>query len=328
MTIAARTGTTVILFGLACAQALAQTVPQTYPARPVTMVVPFPPGGSSDTIGRIVATRLSERLGQPVLIENIGGAGGVIGTARVVRATADGHTVLLGSGSEILINKIINPKIAYDATQDLAPVAFVGTGPMVLVGHPSLPAATVTDLIRLAKSRPDALSFGSAGTGTPMHVAGELFKLQAHVSVLHVPYKGAPAAIADVLGGQVPLAVVTLITALPQIRAGKLRAYGLTTDAPSRAAPEIAPLAKTRELAGFDVGVWWGLFAPAQTPRPALDRLERDTLAVLALDDVRNRLDQQSITADGRPGTELARFMQAETIKVRKVVEAAGIKPE
>jgi tripartite-type tricarboxylate transporter receptor subunit TctC len=313
---------------MVCTLGSTGAVAQGYPTRPLTLVVPFPAGGSSDSIARILTPRLAERLGQPIVIENIGGAGGVVGTARVVRATGDGYTLLLGSGSEILINKIINPKIAYDAVQDLAPIAFVGTGPMVLIGHPSLPAANVAELIKLGRSRPDALSYASAGNGTPMHLAGELFKIQGRVSMLHVPYKGAPPAIIDVLGGQVPLGVVSLIAALPHIRAGKLRAYGLTTLSPSRAAPEIAPLAMTRELAGFDVGVWWGMFTPASTPRPIVERLEREVIAVLGLDDVRTRLDQQSITADGRPGAELARFMQAEAIKVRKVVEAAKITAE
>lgn len=319
-----RFGLGLLLSALGCGHVFAQG----YPARPVTLVVPFPAGGSSDIIARTLAPRFAERLGQSVVIENLGGAGGVVGTARVVRSAADGYTLLLGSGSEILINKIINPKIAYDAVQDLAPIAFVGTGPMVLVGHPSLPAASASDLIRLARSRPDALNYASAGNGTPMHVAGELFKLQARVAMVHVPYKGAPPAIADLMGGQVHLGFVSLISVLPQIRAGKLRAYGLTTVTSSRAAPEIVPLAQAKELAGFDVGVWWGLFAPAQTPRAVLEKIERDALAALAMEEVRTRLDQQSITPEGRAGADLARFMQVEAVKVRKVVETAGIKAE
>jgi tripartite-type tricarboxylate transporter receptor subunit TctC len=236
--------------------------------------------------------------------------------------------LLLGSGSEILNNKIINPKIGYDATVDLAPIAFLWTGPMVLVGHPSLPAATASDLLRLARNKPGALNFASGGNGTPMHIAGELFKMQGGVKMMHVPYKGAPPAIADVIGGQVHLAVVSLVSVLPQIKAGKLRAYGLTTSSGSRIAPDIAPLAKTTELAGFDLGIWWGLFAPAQTPRAILEKIERDVVAVMGMDEVRTRLDQQSVTPDGRPAAELARFMQAEAVRIRKVVETAGIKAE
>lgn len=317
-----------VVFAATAALCLQQAGAQGYPARPVNLIVPFPAGGSSDIIARTIAPRFGERLGTSIVIENVGGAGGVVGTARAVRSTADGHTLLLGSGSEILNNKIINPKIGYDATTDLAPIAFLCTGPMVLVGHPSLPAANASDLLRLARSRPDALNYASAGNGTPMHIAGELFKIQGRASLIHVPYKGAPAAIADLMGGQVHLAFVTLITALPQIKAGKLRAYGLTTLAGSRTAPEIPPLAQAKELSGFDVGVWWGLFAPAQTPRAVLDRIERDVMAAMALDEVRTRLDAQSITPDARPGPELARFMQAEAAKIRKVVETAGIKAE
>ena len=301
---------------------------QGYPSRPVTLVVPFPAGGSSDIIARSISPRFAERLGTSIVIENVGGAGGVVGTARVVRAAPDGYTLLLGSGSEILNNKIINPKIGYDAMVDLAPIAFLCTGPMVLVGHPSLPAATMSELLRLARSRPGALNYASGGNGTPMHIAGELIKMQGGVSILHVPYKGAPPAIADVMGGQVHLAVVSLVSVLPQIKAGRLRAYGITTAAGSRTAPEIAPLAKTKELAGLDVGIWWGLFAPAKTPRPVLEKAERDIIATMGMEEVRTRLDQQSITPDVRPAAELAKFIQAEAVRIRRVVEAAGIKAE
>ncbi len=301
---------------------------QNYPTRPVTLVVPFPAGGSSDIIARTISPRFGERLGAAIVIENVGGAGGVVGTSRAVRAAPDGYTLLLGSGSEILNSKIINPKIAYDATVDLAPIAFLCTGPMVLIGHPSLPAATAADLLRLARSRPGALNFATGGNGTPMHIAGELFKMQGGVSIQHVPYEGAPPAIADVMGGQMHLAVVSLVAVLPQIKAGKLRAYGVTTAAASSTAPDIAPLAKTRELAGFDVGVWWGLFAPAKTPRAILDKIERDITVVMGVEDTRTRLEQQSITPDVRSAAELAKFIQAEAVRIRKVVEAAGIKAE
>ena len=301
---------------------------QDYPARPITLVVPFPAGGSSDIIARSIAPRFAQRLGAPIVIENIGGGGGVVGTSRTVRAAPDGYTLLLGSGSEILNNKIINPKIAYDATVDLVPIAFLCTGPMVLVGHPSLTAMTISDLLALARGKPGTLSYGSGGHGTPMHIAGELLKMQGGVDIVHVPYKGAPQALSDVLGGHVQLAVVSLVAALPQIKADQLRAYGVTTSASSSSAPGISPLSQAKELAGFDVGVWWGLFAPAQTPRPIIEKIEHDAVAVMAMADVRSRLDEQSITPDGRSSADLARFMQAEAVRIRKVVEAAGIKAE
>ena len=324
MAVTRTTSNLLVLLALVCPLLHAQG----YPARPVTLVVPFPAGGSSDIIARTISSPLGERLGASIVIENLGGAGGVVGTARTVRAAPDGYTLLLGSGSEILNNKIINPKIGYDAAVDLAPIAFLCTGPMVLVGHPSLPAATASDLLRLARSRPGALNYASAGNGTPMHIAGEIFKMQGGIAMVHVPYKGAPPAIVDVLGGQVDLAVVSLVSVLPQIKAGKLRVYGLTTATVSRTAPDIAPLARTKELAGFDVGIWWGLFAPAKTPRQILEKIERDVIAVMNTDEVRARLDQQSITPDARPAADLARFMQAEAVRIRKVVEAAGIKAE
>ena len=290
--------------------------------------MPFPAGGSSDIIARSIAPSFAERLGASIVIENIGGGGGVVGTARTVRAAPDGYTLLLGSGSEILNNKIINPKIAYDATVDLAPIAFLCTGPMVLVGHPSLAATTASDLLALARAKPGSLNYGSGGHGTPMHIAGELFKMQGGVQIVHVPYKGAPLALTDVLGGHVQLAVVSLVAALPQIKAGQLRAYGVTTSSGSSSAPEIAPLSQAKELAGFDVGVWWGLFAPAQTPRAIVEKIERDAIVVMASAEVRSRLDEQSITSDGRSAAELARFMQAEAVRIAKVVAAAGIKAD
>ena len=308
--------------------ASAWVLAQGYPARPVTLVVPFGAGGSSDSIARTIAPKLSERLGQPVVIENLAGAGGVVGAGRVVRAAPDGYVLLLGSGSEILINKLINPATPYDALTDLASIAFVSTGPMVLIGHPSLPAANVTELLRFARARPGVLNYASAGNGTPMHVAGELLNIRGNVALVHIPYKGAPPAIADIIGGQVHLGFSTLSVALPFIQAGKLRAYGLSTLTRAETAPQIVPLGEVKELAGFDLGVWWGLFAPAKTPRAVLDKVEQEALFVLRQPDVREKLAQQSITPVGQPAAALDRFMRAEVQSYRKVIETAGIKAD
>ena len=308
--------------------ALGSVAMAAYPDKPVTLVVPFAPGGSSDIIGRSLGQHLSERLGQPVVIENVGGAGGTIGTTKVVRAKPDGYTVLIGSGSEILINRIINPKTPYDATRDLTPLAFIGTGPMVLVARTSLPANSVADVLALARARPDTLSYASAGNGTPMHVAGELLKIRGNGSLVHVPYKGAAPALTDLVGGQVDLGVSTLSAALPHIRSGKVKALAVTTAKRTELAPDIPTIAETPGLEGFDLGVWFGLFAPAGAPADVTRKLAADTQAVLQDPALRKRLAEVGITPSGASADALAKFMVGETETYRKVVETAKIVAE
>ncbi len=312
----------------ACLAAFSAVAVAAYPERPITLIVPFAPGGSSDIIGRSLSQPLSERLGQPVVVENSAGAGGTIGTQKAVRAKPDGYTVLLGSGSEILINKLINPRTPYDATRDLAPLAFVGTGPMVLLAKTSLPANTVAEVLALARAKPDALSYGSAGNGTPMHVAGELLKIRGNVSMVHVPYKGAAPALTDLIGGQIDLGVSTLSAALPHIRSGKVKAIAVTTSKRTDLAPDIPTIAETKGLEGFDLGVWFGLFAPAGTPSDVTRRLQAEAQTVLQDPAVRKRLAEVGITPSGASGDALAKFMAAETDTYRKVVEAAKITAE
>lgn len=316
-----------VVLGVSMAAAGA-TALAAYPERTITLVVPFAPGGSSDIVARSIAPQLAERLGRPVVVENAGGAGGTIGTHKVVRAAPDGYTVLLGSGSEILINKLINPKTPYDATKDLAPLVFVGTGPMVLVGKTSLPAASVNEVLALAKQNPNALSYASAGNGTPMHVAGELLKMRSGTSITHVPYRGAAPALTDLVGGQVDLGISTLSAALPYIRSGKVKAYAVTTSKRSELATDIPPLADTPELKGFDLGVWFGLFVPAKTPADVIATLQAAAQAVLKDPAVRKRLAEQGITPSGASADVLAKFMSAEVDKYRKVVETAKITAE
>lgn len=299
-----------------------------YPDRPITMVVPFSAGGSSDNLGRTVAPALGDKLGQSIVIENLGGAGGMVGTQKVVRAAADGYTMLLGSGSEILINKLINPKVSYDGLRDLIPVAFLATGPMVLVGNPNLPAANVQELLKLARAKPGALSFASAGNGTPMHVAGELLKMRAKIFMTHIPYRGAAPALVDVMGGQVDLGVSTLSAALPYIRSGKLRAYAVTSSAPSPLAPDIPALGATKGLEGFDLGVWFGLFLPLNTPADVVTKLQDAAMRVMGDGAIHKRLNELGLVANGGNGEALRKFMASEVIKYRDVVRAANITAE
>lgn len=312
---------------LVCASAGAHAA---WPEKPITLVVPFAPGGSSDNVGRTLATALTEKLGQSVVVENVGGAGGVLGTQRTVRAAADGYSMLVGSGSEILINKLINPAIGYDALTDLTPIVFVGTGPMVLVARPGLPAENVADVIALAKKKPGALTYASAGNGTPMHVAGELLKMRAGIFMTHIPYRGAAPALVDLVGGQVDLAVSTLSGALPYIRSGRLKALATTGKSPSDLAPPpgLPAMGQQKGLEGFDLNVWFGLFVPARTPAAVVQQLQAAAQQVLADPAVRKRLADQGISASGGSADALRAFMATEVDTYRAVIKAANIKPE
>ena len=299
-----------------------------YPDRPVVLIVPFAPGGSSDIIARTIAPELGTRLGQSIVVENTAGAGGVLGMQRAVRATADGYSLLLGSGSEVLINKLINPALQFDGLRDLKPVAFVGTGPMVLVGKKDLPPNTVSELIAYARDPKNLLNYASAGNGTPMHVAGELFNLKARTQISHVPYRGASPALVDVMGGQIELGISTLTAAQSFIKAGKIKAYGVLGREKSPLAPEIPAIGQTPGLEAVDLGVWFGLFAPAKTPAEVTTKLEAATRAVLANPEIVKKLAEQGVTASGASANELKAFMAQEVDKYRAVVKAADIKPQ
>ncbi|TSH88307.1 tripartite tricarboxylate transporter substrate binding protein [Verticiella sediminum] len=313
------------MFAVAGAAASTGAAHAAYPEKPITLLIPFAPGGSSDIIGRLVAPALADKLGQSVVIENISGAGGVVGTQRAVRAPADGYTVLVGSGSEILINGLINPSISYDGQKDLAPVAFIGVGPMVLVGKPELAAGDFSELRALAAREPGALSYASAGNGTPMHVAGELLNMHAGLDLTHVPYRGAAPALVDVMGGQIDLAVSTLSAAQPHIRAGRVKALGTTGAETSALAPDLPALGKQPGLEGFDLGVWFGLFVPTGTPPDVVKALEDAARSVLAAPELRAKLAEQGIEASGESGEALRAFMQGEVEKYQDVVKAANL---
>lgn len=306
--------------------ALATSAFAAYPERSITLVVPFAPGGSSDNIARSIAPLLSEKLGQSVVVENVGGAGGVLGTQKVVRSAQDGYTVLLGSGSEILINKLINPSIGYDALRDLSPVSFVGTGPMVVLAKPTLQANSIPELVSLLKTKPAALSYGSAGNGTPMHVAGELLKMRAGVFMTHIPYRGAAPALADLIAGHIDVSIATLSAANAQIKAGRVKVLATTSAETSDLAPGIPAMGKLPGFAGFDLNVWFGLFVPAKTPSEISQRLQVAASQVLSDPAIRAKLAEQGIIASGESANSLVKFMTAEVEKYRAVVKAANIK--
>lgn len=299
-----------------------------YPDRPIILIVPFAPGGSSDIIARTIAPELSARLGQSIVVENTPGAGGVLGMTRAVRAPADGYSLLLGSGSEVLINKLINPALQFDGLRDLKPVVFVGTGPMVLVGKKVLPPNTVGELISYAKDEKNVLNFASAGNGTPMHVAGELFNLKAGTKISHIPYRGASPALVDVMGGQIELGISTLTAAQSFIKAGKIKAYGVLGREKSPLAPDIPAIGQVPGLEAVDLGVWFGLFVPTKTPADVTGKLEAAARAVMANPEIVKKLAEQGVIASGESASKLNSFMAQEVEKYRAVIKAADIKPQ
>ncbi|NUO86612.1 MAG: tripartite tricarboxylate transporter substrate binding protein [Cupriavidus sp.] len=297
----------------------------TWPTKPITLVVGYTAGGSVDLVARTIAPELGKRLGQSVVIENLGGAGGTIGAAKVVKAEADGYTLLMGSGSEVSIARLTNPAVRYDGEKDLAPVTFVGTQPMVLVGKPGLPAKNAAELITLAKAQPGKLSYASSGVGTPLNLAGELIKQQGRVEITHVPYKGASAMATDLLGGQIDLAGMVLSSALPHIQANRVQAYGVTNARRSPVAPNVPALAETTALKGVDMGVWFGLMGPASLPKPVVERLNTEMQAVLAMPEVKKKLAEAGVeVAPGNPA-QFGSFIRRETGRYRTIVQTAGI---
>ncbi len=309
------------LSALAALPALAQEAP--YPTRPITLVVGYSPGGSVDLVARAVAPELARRLGQQVVVENVAGAGGTLGAAKVAAARPDGYTLLVGSPSEVGINQLISKSARYDGLQDLTAVGMIGAQPLVLVAHPRTGLSDATAFQAFAARQPGKFSYASSGNGTPLHLAGELIKREGGVDLLHVPYRGATQMVTDLLGGQVDFAVFVLSSALPHIREGRMKAIGLTTRQRSAAAREIPTLAETPRFAAVDIGVWFGLFLPAKTPAPVVARLQRELREVLRLPEVSGRLEGSGVTMT--PYLDAPRFVRDEVERFRRIVEFARI---
>lgn len=311
---------------LALLSSMAQA--DTYPSKPITVIVGYSPGGSNDLIARTVSEELSKRLGQPVLVENAAGAAGTIGAAKTVRAPADGYTLLLGSGSEISIAKFTTPSIKYDGQKDLAPITMVGTQPMVLVGANNLAPKNTAELLAYARANPDKLSFASSGVGTPLHLTGELIKQKAKISMEHVPYKGAGPMLTDLLGGQIPLAVTVLSSSLQHIKAGKVKVYGVSETRRAAVLPDVPALAETKDLAGLDMSIWWGFFAPVKTPDEIVQRLNKELTEALKSPAVVQKLTESGVVLSARGPKDFAKFIDGETNKYRQIVQTANIRTE
>ena len=287
------------------------------------MVVAFAPGGIADFAARSIAPRLAETLAVPVVVENRAGAGGIIGAELVAKSAPDGYTLLVTSISHT-INPSVVKSLPYDTQRDFTPVMLIADAPNVLVLHPSVPATTLAELIALAKAKPNELNYASSGIGTSTHLCGELFKTMAGVELQHVPYKGGGPAVADLLGGQVQLMFATLPSVLEHVRAGKLRALGVTTAQRFAGAPDIPTIAEAG-LPGYDVSGWSGLFAPARTPREAIDRLASETAKILGDPALKERFFAQGAQPAVKMPAEFAAFVDAEIQKWRQVAAASGM---
>jgi tripartite-type tricarboxylate transporter receptor subunit TctC len=309
-----------------CATALAFAVQaQDYPAKPIRLIVPFAPGGVADNSARVVAEPLGQRLGQQVVVENRPGASGNIGTQQVAQAAADGYTLLLGFDGTMVINPHVFPKTGFDTLKDFAPVTKLGDATLILVAHPSLPAKTLQEVIQLAKTKP--LAYGTSGTGGTPHLAGELLKQRTGVQLEHVPYKGGGPAVIDVVGGQIPLVFTAVASAQQYVRTNRLVALGVPGAKRSSALPEV-PTFQESGLAGFDVSSWTGIFVPAATPRPIVERLQKELAVVLQSAFVKERYAVLGIEPVGNSPEAFAVQVRDDLARWEKVVKAANVKVE
>jgi tripartite-type tricarboxylate transporter receptor subunit TctC len=299
---------------------------EVYPSKPVRLILPFPPGGGTDILGRLIGERLSAGLGQPVVIDNRGGAGGNVGAEAAARAAPDGYTLLLAA-TTLAISPSLYAKLAYDPLKDLAPIGLVATVPNVMVTHPSVPARSLQEFIALAKSRPGELNFGSGGSGTSNHLGGELFNMVAGVKLVHVPYKGVNLAMNDVLAGNVQLVLIGIPAVAPHIRAGRLHALAVLAPQRSSALPDV-PTAAEAGLPGFEVTTWYGVLAPAGTPRAIIERINTELIRVMNAPDLQPRL--ADLATEPRSGTpeEFGAYLREEMSKWAEVIRKAGIRAE
>jgi tripartite-type tricarboxylate transporter receptor subunit TctC len=318
-----------------CAAALALGLPgasdqaqaQSFPNRAITLVIPFAPGGSTSIVGRVIADKMSELIGEKIVVDNRPGAGGTVGTKAVARSEPDGYTIALGYTGTLAIGPSLYRNPGYDPRMDFAPIGLIGNAPNSLVVHPTFPAKTVGELVAYAKANPGKVNFGSAGAGTASHITGEYFATSAGIKLVHIPYKGTGPALTDLLGGHIPMAFAPIPATHPNVAAGKLRALAVTSTARSSLLPEVPTIAE-QALPGFDASLYYGLVAPAGTPQPVIDKLNKTLNAALASDEVKKQLglDGTAIT----PGTpeDYADFIDKDEKKWAGLVKASGVEQE
>jgi tripartite-type tricarboxylate transporter receptor subunit TctC len=309
----------------AVAQVAAQVAAQDYPSKPVRLIIPFPPGGSNDVVGRMIATQLSDRLGKQVVVDNRGGAGGVIGTEAAANSAHDGYTLLI-----ISIAHSVSPwlyKLQYDPIKSFVPVAILASGPNVLVVHPDLPVHSVSELIALAKQKPGELNYASAGIGSFQHLGGELFKLTAGVNIVHVPYKGGGPAMTDVLGGHTKIMFSSLVQTSGFVHSGQLRALGTGGSHRSSVLPDVPTIAEAG-LTGYEANNWWGVVAPAGTPPAIVEKLHDEIGAVQNSEQTKKQFSTEGAEIVQMSSAAFGTFMESEMNKWERVVKESGIKAE
>mgnify|MGYP003338502083 FL=1 len=297
---------------------------QSYPSKPVRFVVPYTPGGGPDLMARALAQRLTENMGQSFIVENRAGAGGNLGMEFVARAAPDGYTIALALTAQYVVNPALYPKLPYDPVKDYAPIMLVARNPYVLIVHPTVPAKSLKELLALAKARAGQLTFSSSGNGSGAHLSGEMLKTMGGVNMLHIPYKGAGALLPDLIAGQVHLSFVTWSSVGPHVKSGRLRALGVTTVKRSPALPDLPAIAET--LPGYDLPVWYGIVAPAGTPREIITRLNAELLKVINLPDFKQRIEVDAVEPIGSTPEQLGDYIRAELVKWAKIVRDSGAK--
>ncbi|MSP97989.1 MAG: tripartite tricarboxylate transporter substrate binding protein [Betaproteobacteria bacterium] len=300
---------------------------QTWPSRPVQLVIPFPPGGGTDIIGRAIANKMQERIGRPVVVDNKPGVGGILGTQQVARAAADGHTVVIGITNTFAINTTFFKSMSYDPVRDFQPISLLAVGPHILVVHPETPARTYAEYVQYVKGNTGKLSYASYGNGSTSHLITEMLKQMHGLDLVHVPYKGIPPALADVMGNRVSMLVSSSAPAIPLVLGGRLRALAIHGDKRIDSLPDVPTMA---ELGYKDAGlqIWYGLFAPAGTPRAVVDRLNAEVRAAMATREVQDSFAKGGVFPAGMGVDEFTAFVRAETERWGKLVELAGMKGE
>ncbi len=299
---------------------------ETYPLRPIRMIVAYPPGGGTDRVGRVMAEELAQQLGQNVVVDNRGGATGNIGSELAARAVPDGYTLLMGNVAPNAVNVSLFKKLGFDPVKSFAPISLVAVTPNILVVHPSVAVKSVSDLLALARAKPGALNFPSAGVGSSSHLAGEMLKSMAKIDMVHIPYKGGGPSLIALISGQVQIMFATLPAAMPHVKSGKVRPVAVTTAKRSLAMPDLPTIAESG-VKGYEAATWYGLLAPAGTPRPVINRLHGETVKILA-GPTRQRLEAQGFEPDGGTPAAFAAYIKSEISKWAKVIRDAGIPAE
>lgn len=315
----------LLIAGLFAATALVHA--QSYPSRPLRLIVPTAPGGGTDFTGRLVAAKLSESLGQQVVVENRGGGGGSVGADNAAKSTPDGYTLLLGSIATHAVNPALYKKLPYDHLKDFAPVSLIGTVPNAMVVHPSVPVKSMQEFITYAKANPGKINYGSSGVGSPPHLSMELLRSITGINLVHVPYKGAGPALADLLGGQVQAMCTSLAGLINFIKSGRVRALGVTTAKRNPQLPDVPTIVESG-VPGYEVTIWYGVFAPVATPKAIVQKLNAEMIKALNSPEMKERMALQGMDPAPSTPAELAAFVKAETVKWAKAAKDSGATAE